>query len=165
MPSFARKTLPFGTTLQNYNFSMNSQGNEGNFLGSSRLCEACHPCGGLCNGLGSMLCGAVLIISSFSLERKVSEKFKAKTIDPPHGLPKRLTFKSGSAFCEGKRQAPLHESQAFSPSLGQPLPRVLAPPPRPTRSVSGKPVSLVQNLTSTPSWRAWPAISCALGLS
>ena len=62
--------------------------------------------------------------SSFSLERKVSEKFKAKTIGPPHGQPKRLTFRSGSACWQ--TQAPLRESQAFSPSLGRPLPRVLA---------------------------------------
>ena len=54
------------------------------------------------------------------------QRVKAKTIGPPHGLPKRLTFRSGSDFFKVKRQAPLRESQAFSPSLGQPLPRVLA---------------------------------------
>jgi hypothetical protein len=51
-------------------------------------------------------------------------KIKAKTIGLPHGLPKRLTFKSGSA-CR-QTQAPLRESQAFSSSFGQPPLRVLA---------------------------------------
>jgi len=65
------------------------------------------------------------ILPSFSLMKR-KRKIKAKTIGPPRGQPKRLTFKSGSAFFECKRQAPLRESQAFSPSLGRPLPRVLA---------------------------------------
>ena len=80
----------------------------------------------------------------------MDQRIKAKTIGLPHGLPKRLTFKSGSDFSEVKcfafdevkrsqTQAPLRESQAFSPSLGRPLPRVLAIPPRPARLSVGVP--------------------------
>ena len=66
-----------------------------------RLCS--HSCPH--RGQGSAIPYALGIHSHlcpFCLDAKWTEKFKAKTIDPRHGLPKRLTFKSGSAFCEGK---------------------------------------------------------------
>ena len=53
-------------------------------------------------------------------------------------LSKRLTLRSRSTFCEGKRQAPLREGQPFSHPL-RALPRPAARPPRPTRLVFGEP--------------------------
>ena len=59
---------------------------------------------------------------SFSLMGR-NRRIKAKMNGPPHSRPKCLTLRSRSTFCEGKRQAPLGEGQAFSSSLGQaPLP-------------------------------------------
>ncbi len=64
----------------------------------------------------------VIIICPFSLMRR-DRRIKAKMNGPPHSRPKCLTLRSRSTFCEGKRQAPLREGQAFSSSLGQaPLP-------------------------------------------
>ena len=52
-----------------------------------------------------------------------NRRIKAKMNGPPHSRPKCLTLRSRSTFCEGKRQAPLGEGQAFSSSFGQaPLP-------------------------------------------
>ena len=51
---------------------------------------------------------------------------------------KCLTLRSRRAFCEGKRQAPLCEGQALSQLL-RALPRMSAPPPRPTQSMFGVP--------------------------
>ena len=51
-------------------------------------------------------------------------------------LSKRLTLRSRSTFCEGKRQAPLREGQALSHPL-RALPRPAASPPRPPRSGFG----------------------------
>ena len=70
-------------------------------------------------------------VCSFPLMGR-NRRIKAKTIGPPHGLPKRLTFRSGSAFQGMQTQAPLRESQTFSPSLGQPPLRVLAVAPAPS---------------------------------
>ena len=53
-------------------------------------------------------------------------------------LSKRLTLRSRSTFCEGKRQAPLREGQPFSHPL-RALPRPAARPPRPPRSRFGEP--------------------------
>jgi hypothetical protein len=36
----------------------------------------------------------------------MNRRIKAKTIGPPHGQPKRLTFKSGGDFSEVKRKRP-----------------------------------------------------------
>ena len=52
-----------------------------------------------------------------------NQRIKAKMNGPPHSRPKCLTLRSRSTFCEGKRQAPLGEGQAFSSSFRQaPLP-------------------------------------------
>ena len=51
---------------------------------------------------------------------------------------KGLTLRSRSAFCEGKRQAPLREGQALSRPL-RALPRPAAGPPHPTQSRLGVP--------------------------
>ena len=52
-----------------------------------------------------------------------NRRIKAKMNGPPHSRPKCLTLRSRSTFCEGKRQAPLGEGQAFSSSFGRaPLP-------------------------------------------
>ena len=48
-------------------------------------------------------------------------------------LSKRLTLRSRSTFCEGKRQAPLREGQTFSHPL-RALPRPAAGPAHPPRS-------------------------------
>ena len=49
-------------------------------------------------------------------------RIKAKTIGPPHGLPKRLTFRSGSAFCEGKRKRPSVKVKRLVRPLGDRFP-------------------------------------------
>ena len=65
-----------------------------------------------------------------------NRRIKAKMNGPPHSRPKCLTPRSRSAFCEGKRQAPLREGQAFSSSFGRaPLPFWPGLPAQPGRSL------------------------------
>ena len=81
------------------------------------------------------------VLCSFPLMGR-NRRIKAKINGPPHGRPKCLTFKSRSAFCEGKRQAPLHKCQAFSSSLGR-APLLFWPwLARPARSSVGVPILL-----------------------
>jgi len=67
------------------------------------------------------------------------QRVKAKTIGPPHGLPKRLTIKSGSAFCEGKRKRPSVKVKRLVRPLGNRCPAFWPWPARPTRTVFGIP--------------------------
>jgi len=84
-------------------------------------------------GQGSAISYAYVLRSSFSLERKVSEKFKAKTIGPPHGQPKRLTFSSGSDFSEVKRKRPSVKVKRLVRPLGNRCPAFWPWPARPTQ--------------------------------
>jgi len=85
---------------------------------TSRLREACHPYVGLRESMRSI---RFVIICPFSLMRK-GQRIKAKTIGPSHGLPKRLTFKSGSAFCKGKRKRPSMKVKRLVRPLGNRCP-------------------------------------------
>ena len=60
-------------------------------------------------------------ICPFLLKEK-DQKFKAKTIGPPHGLPKRLTFRSGSDFFEVKRKRPSVKVKRLVRPLGDRFP-------------------------------------------
>ena len=86
---------------------------------------------------------AACFLCSFPLDGK--SKIRHKSKEPKDQgrlhrtsprLSKRLTLRSRSTFCEGKRQAPLREGQPFSHPL-RALPRPAAPPPRPPRSGFG----------------------------
>jgi hypothetical protein len=50
------------------------------------------------------------------------QRIKAKTIGLTHGLPKRLTFKSGSAFFECKRKRPFLKVKRLVRPLGKRFP-------------------------------------------
>ena len=50
------------------------------------------------------------------------QRIKAKTIGPPHGLPKRLTFKSGGDFSEVKRKRPSVKVKRLVRPLGNRCP-------------------------------------------
>ena len=93
---------------------------------------------------------AVRFLCSFPLDGK--SKIRHKSKEPKDQgrlhrtsprLSKRLTLRSRSTFCEGKRQAPLREGQPFSHPLRARLvslsnhPRPAAPPPRPPQSGFG----------------------------
>ena len=95
--------------------------------------QACHANVSLCDG--GHLC---LRFSLFLLLDEKEPKNQGQNEWSAARQPKRLTFRSGSDFCEVKRQAPLRESQAFSLPLQAPL-RVLAASPRPARSSVGVP--------------------------
>ena len=105
---------------------------------------------------------ASVVFLSFCLETK-GPKVQGRLHRASPRLSKRLTLRSRSAFCEGKRQAPLREGQPFSHPL-RALPRPAALPPRPTRSVFGVPTHGTrkgnctngQRSRSLPSSRAFP---------
>ena len=80
---------------------------------------------------------ASVVFLSFCLETK-GPKVQGRLHRTSPRLSKRLTLRSRSAFCKGKRQAPLREGQPFSHPL-RALPRPAAPPPRPPRSGFGVP--------------------------
>ncbi len=101
-----------------------------------------------------------------------NRRIKAKTNGPPHSRPKCLTLRSRSTFCEGKRQAPLGEGQAFSSSFGQaPLPFWPGPRALPGRGLAfPHTASVVFTFTlndtlppPNPHGGPRPAISYALG--
>ena len=85
-------------------------------------------------------------VCSFPLMGR-NRRIKAKTIGPPHGLPKRLTFRSGSAF-QGmqmlafdvvKRKRPSVKVKRLVRPLGN-RPSVFWPwPPHPARWREGVP--------------------------
>ena len=79
---------------------------------------------------------ASVVFLSFCLETK-GPKVQGRLHRTSPRLSKRLTLRSRSAFCEGKRQAPLREGQPFSHPL-RALPRHVGRVPRaqPGRSLA-----------------------------
>jgi len=69
--------------------------------------------------------------SFFLIKRK--RKIKAKTIGPPHGQPKRLTFKSGSDFFEVKRKCPSLKVKRLVRPLGDRCPAFWPWPTHPSQ--------------------------------
>ena len=61
------------------------------------------------------------LLLSFLLDQK-GPKSQGQNHRPAAQSPNRLTFRSGSDFCEVKRQAPLRENQAVSRPLGNRCP-------------------------------------------
>ena len=89
---------------------------------------------------GSM--GSMAVSSFFLIKRK--RKIKAKTIGLPHGLPKRLTFRSGSDFSEVKRKRPSVKVKRLVRPLGDRFPAFWPWPAHPSRSVFGVPMCAQQ---------------------
>ena len=95
------------------------------------------------------LCTMLVLLTSsiFLFLDKKKAKNQGQNHRPTARRPIRLTFKSGSAFrgmqmlCirRSQTQAPLRESQAFSPTLGDRCPAFWPWPARPTRWRVGVP--------------------------